>query len=172
MKTAKKRNRREADGWREGGNGLLEELYNTCRKELTGWCRAMTQDETLTDDLIQEAFLRALIHEKTLEMLQPAQRRAWLYRTVKNLYLDRLRHTAYEKVTEELPENPVEEGLYAEIDCEQMLQILPEEERVLFVLRYFQGYNSAELGKLFSLPAATVRSRLASARRRLQKYWR
>ena len=73
---------------------MIEELYHSYQKELTAWCRGMTQNASLADDLVQEAFLRALINSQLLEHLRENQRRAWLYRTVKNLYLDRVRHSA------------------------------------------------------------------------------
>ena len=47
---------------------------------------------------------------------------------------------------------------------------LPEGERALFLLRYFQGYDAAELGRIFGLPPSTVRSRLSAARRRLKRW--
>ena len=43
-------------------------------------------------------------------------------------------------------------------------------ERTVFTLRYFEGYNAKELGDMFDLPSATVRSRLASAKRRLRQW--
>ena len=79
---------------------MIEELYHSYQKELTAWCRGMTQNASLADDLVQEAFLRALINSQLLEHLRENQRRAWLYRTVKNLYLDRVRHSAYETAQE------------------------------------------------------------------------
>ena len=52
----------------------------------------------------------------------------------------------------------------------QLVGRLPDTERTLFSMRYFEGYNARELGELFELPAATVRSRLASAKRRLRQW--
>ncbi len=52
----------------------------------------------------------------------------------------------------------------------QLIARLPNTERSLFTMRYFEGYNSKELGELFALSPATVRSRLASARRRLREW--
>jgi RNA polymerase sigma-70 factor (ECF subfamily) len=51
----------------------------------------------------------------------------------------------------------------------QMLSRLPESERALFSLRYFQGFNATELGEMFGLPSSTVRARLLSARKILQQ---
>ena len=60
---------------------------------------------------------------------------------------------------------------YGELENAQLLSGLPEEERILFTMRYLEGYNARELGELFGIPPATVRMRLASARKHLQREW-
>ena len=52
----------------------------------------------------------------------------------------------------------------------QLVGRLPETERAIFSMRYFEGYNSRELGEIFNLSPATIRSRLASAKRRLREW--
>ena len=42
-------------------------------------------------------------------------------------------------------------------------------EQELFRKRYLEGYTAAELGKMYGLPPATVRTRLAKARRYLSQ---
>ena len=148
---------------------MIDELYDSLYKELTGWCTAMTGNKTLAEDLVQEAFLRALMNAELLEELDFCRRRAWMYRTVKNLYIDRKRREAFETMAKEMPQGGYEDANYAQIDDEQLLTVLTQEERMLFTLRYLEGYNSAELGKLFGLPPGTVRSRLSSAWRRLRQ---
>lgn len=83
---------------------VIEECHRTCCPELTGWCRRMTGDPVLAEDLVQEAFLRSLLHLPLLESLTEKQSRAWFYRTVKNLFLDRKRHERYKTVAETLPQ--------------------------------------------------------------------
>lgn len=147
---------------------IIEELYDICQKELLKWCSAMTRDPLTAEDLVQEAFLRALTNAEMLESLRPQQRKAWLYRTVKNLYLDRYRRASFEVILDDLPENGQETQEYAKVEADQLLFLLPPKERILFVMRYFQGYNAAELGKIFAMPPATVRSCLSRARKRLR----
>lgn len=148
---------------------MIDELYDALYRELTGWCASMTGNRTLAEDLIQEAFLRALMNAELLEDLDFCQRRAWMYRTVKNLYIDRKRRESFETVMEQMPEAGMEELEYIQVDDAQLLSALPADERELFILRYLEGYNSAELGRIFGLPAGTVRSKLSSARSRLRQ---
>lgn len=35
---------------------MIDELYHSLYKELTGWCTSMTGSRTLAEDLVQEAF--------------------------------------------------------------------------------------------------------------------
>lgn len=153
----------------KGKRLMIDELYDSLYKELTGWCTSMTGSRSLAEDLVQEAFLRALINAALLEELDAGKRRAWMYRTVKNLYIDRKRREAFETMVEQMPEKGFEEAEYAWVDDTELLKVLTPEERLLFTLRYLEGYNSAELGKLFGLPPGTIRSRLSSARSRLRK---
>ena len=147
---------------------LLEKFYQTWYHELIRWCSNMTGDMGLAEDLVQEAFLRAISHLPLLETLSEKQQRAWFYRTVKNLYLDRKRHERYETVAQTPPQSGQDMEEYAMIDWAQLLDSLPGDEGALFVMRYLEGYTSAELGEFFGLPPGTVRSRLSDARKHLK----
>ena len=126
---------------------MIEDLYEKYHAELIRWCRRMTQNESAAEDLVQEAFYRALHHTQELDGMDLAQGRAWLYRTVKNLFVDRFRRERREAVMAELPEEARYTD-YGELENAQLLSGLPEEERILFTMRYLEGYNSRELGEL------------------------
>lgn len=83
---------------------MLEQFYKDCRNELIGWCTTLTHDPMLAEDLVHEAFLRAMEqYLATLESLSHGQKKAWFYRVIKNMYIDRIRHQRFESVSEELP---------------------------------------------------------------------
>lgn len=147
---------------------MIEQLYRLFQKELTEWCSLMTGDRSTAEDLVQEAFLRALANIALLSTLNEKQQRSWMYRTVKNLYLDKIRRSSPETLTDEIPEQGREAPGYAQSDYRMLLATLPEQERTLFILRYLQGYTSEELGRIFSQPPGTIRSRLSSARKQLK----
>ncbi len=146
----------------------IEKLYSELYDELLGWCIVMCGDETLAEDFVQEGFSRAVINSKVLLPLYDNQQRAWLYRTIKNIYLNHIRHSAFESVAEDIPETADITDEYEKSDVKQLLKTLPDMERTLFDLRYFKGYNSMELARIFNMPPGTVRSKLSSARQKLK----
>ena len=122
-------------------------------------------------DMVQEVFLRAWQNIGTLQDLGPSQRRAWLYRTARNLFVDAMRRTAREAAAlpELEPEPETPDPDFAEAEARRLLELLTPAEQELFRKRYLEGYTAAELGKMYGLPPATVRTRLAKARRYLSQ---
>lgn len=149
----------------------IEELYGRFYKEILTYCTAMTKSGAAAEDLVQEAYMRAMAHWEDLEDLSGGQRRAWLYKTARNLFIDQTRKQSRETPAEEeqLALASFQEDL-SQAAVAQLIARLPESEKALFIMRYFEGYNARELGELFGLPPATVRSRLASAKRRLREW--
>ena len=129
---------------------MVEELYTDFYDQLLGWCTARVRSPAAAEDLVQETFLRAM---DRLEDLEP---------------LNQARETPAEE--EQLALAGFEEDLTA-VAVAQLVDRLPETERALFSLRAFAGYNATELGELFDLSPSTVRSRLASARRKLVSWY-
>lgn len=129
----------------------------------------MTGNSQTAEELIQEAFLRAILHESLLQNLKGYQCRSWLYRTIKNLYVDRLRHTSREVIPEEFPESITKTQETDVIEWEMLLNSLPSGEGVILHLRYIEGYNSSQIGEILSLPPGTVRSKLSSARKHIKE---
>ncbi len=147
----------------------IDELYGEFFDELVSWCAGMCGDETTAEDMVQEAFARALTHAATLEKLHPMQSRAWLYTTIKNIYLDRVRHSAFESVSDDLPDTAADSDDYADAETDELINTLPYPDGLMFRMRYFEGYNSKEIGEMFNIPSGTVRSRLSETRRKLRK---
>ena len=149
----------------------IEDLYGKFHRDLLTYCTAMTKSRSSAEDLVQETYLRAFTHWDDVEDLSTSQCRAWLYKTARNLFIDQTRKQSRETPAEEeqLALASFEEDL-SQAAVAQLIARLPDTERSIFCLRYFEGYNSKELGELFALPPATIRSRLASAKRRLREW--
>ena len=147
----------------------IEQIYRERYKELTSWCALMCGDPHLSQELVQEAFLRMMPHEELLLSLTPEKQRAWLYRTVKNLYIDYVRRRARITYPGEVPEGQHHEPQYIEEEWRILLEALPEPEQTLFRKRYLEGYNATELSGMFGMPSGTIRAKLSRARTILKR---
>ena len=143
-------------------------LYGRYFRELVDYMTRCAQGKAAAEHIVQETFLRALEHSEQLEKLDEKQGRAWLYRTAKNILIDRARRKRSEPVLGD-------EGIYSEdFSGAMVMQLcghLEPQERAIFWLRYFEGYNASEIRGIFGLPASTVRSKLLLARKKLQRYF-
>ncbi len=149
----------------EHKSNLIGELFADQRERLVRYAAALTQDLARAEDLVQDAFVQALAHAETIEVLNRYQRSAWLTRTVKNRFIDQqraLRRAAFMDLRE-AEQVEVVETFTLRLEYLQMIDQLPERYRELLELRYLQERTSDEIGRLLGVPAATVRSRLRLA---------
>ena len=147
-----------------GGSDLtIADLYAEFEQGLSRYARSLTHDADRTDDLVQLAFIRSMSHLELLKQLNRYQRRAWLYQTLKNLFLDQLRARQRERLLVEQMlqlarlEAPPDYSLALP---EDLLEQVPERYRELLHQRFVLAMTSEEIGQELGIPAATVRSRL------------
>ncbi|NLL00527.1 MAG: RNA polymerase sigma factor [Clostridiales bacterium] len=144
---------------------MIENLYRDYHNQLLWYCiKLASNNRALAEDIVQDTFMRALENAHILNDLSPAQCRSWLYKTSKNIFIDKMRRINNEPKSEM---KLIFEDDLSEVMVRQLCAQLPTEERELFWLRYMEGYNSTELGKIYDLPASTVRARLLSARKKI-----
>lgn len=144
---------------------MIADLYAAYYEELRKYLVKHIYDYSAAEDITQETFLRVVEHEDILESLENRQRRAWLYRTAKNILIDRIRHKNREPEWEEAAST--EEDL-TEIEVQMLCNVLSERDRSIFYLRYFEGYQTAEIADIFQMTPENVRTRLSLARKILR----
>ena len=155
----------------ERGESMWDEIYQAYYPELFRYAVHACGNVTDGEDLAQETFMKALQSAGVFEDLGPSQKRAWLYRALKNLIYDRYRRAQVENAYLEI----IEEDAYIldagiqQTENELLLAKLSDEDRALFHLRYFENYNAPELAEMFGLPTGTIRSRLSRARKLLKE---
>ena len=150
---------------------MIQDLYERHFEELMRYCLQLCRSRETALDLVQETFLKALEWEEAMEGYSPEQQRSWLYRAAKNLFLDGVRRSVLLQKKQRilLPDEVGEEDGFARAETELLLLRLPQEDRTLFRLRYLEGYSAVELGEMFHMPPATVRTRLLRARHLLKR---
>lgn len=147
----------------------IAELHEEYGEALNRFALKLVRDLDQADDLVQETFIRLLGHLALLEQLKKHQRRAWLYQTLKRLYLDRRAAQAREAALSQRFALEAETTIEADDSAGyDPFDLVPEGDRQLVEMRYRLGLSSREIAGELGIPAATVRSRLHQAIKRLR----
>ena len=117
------------------------------------------------EDVYQDVFLR-LLDQDTSDW-DEEHLRAWLLRCTVNRCCDLHRFRLRRPVLA-LAEIPEMEAPDSAAELWDAVARLPEKLRVPIHLYYAEGYSTEEIAGLLDIPAATVRTRLRRARKRLR----
>lgn len=143
-----------------------------------------TGNEDDARDLLQETFLKAYRFWDSYE--KGTNVRAWLFRIMKNSYINRYRKETREPDTvdysdvenfydsiraESTDTNDLQEKLFGGLLGDQVtkaLEKLPEDFRTVVILCDIEGLTYEEIAEFIDRPIGTVRSRLHRGRKLLQ----
>ena len=148
----------------------IEDLYDLFEAKLHRYAVNLARDHDRADDLVQETLIRAMGNLVLLQQLHPHQRQAWMYRVLKNLFIDgERRRERQEALFEQMArETELETAPAATMLARDMIDLVPERYHDVLTRRYILGQTSEEIGSDYGVPAATVRSRLYLARKWLR----
>lgn len=143
----------------------------------------LTADEEDAQDLVQETMLKAYRFWDSFE--KGTNIKAWLYRILKNSFINKYRKTAkepnkidYDEVKEfyntikdeSVDPNDLETQLFGGLlddDITIALQKLPADFRTVVILCDIEGQTYEEIADMVGCPVGTVRSRLHRGRKML-----
>ena len=144
---------------------------------LRSLARSLVHDETVADDVVQEAWVAVLLKAPR----DPSGLRRWLTAIVRNLSFrerrsrsrrERREGVAGEALADaaavESPASVVERGELQRLLVNAVME-LPEAQRQVVLLRYFDDLPAAEIARRRGVPDATVRTHLKRALDRLRE---
>lgn len=144
----------------------MGELYHACYRRLVAQVYAFTTDLTEAQDVVQEAFARALARPHGLTDVDNPE--AWLRTVAVNVVRRRWRRR---KLLDAilLRDRPVTRTVEAapgpeRADLREALAGIPTAYREVIVLHYFADLPVEEVAAVLSVPVGTVKSRLSRAR--------
>jgi RNA polymerase sigma-70 factor (ECF subfamily) len=166
-----------------GEREAFSRLVAKYQRPLYAALRRLARNHADTDDLLQEAFVRAYQHLKDFDRRRPFY--PWLHRIAVNLAITfmqrRSRQTNFSGLsTEEIfpaapaSDNPDEKAERSEMMAalEQAIERLPAEQKVVLLLRTREDLSYQELSERLGIEMGTVMSRLARAREKLRAWLR
>lgn len=161
---------------RDGDRAAFVSLFHQFAPRLKGYLIRLGAPAAQADELAQEALV--MVWRKA-HLFDPdrASAATWLFRITRNLRLDAARRdrsaAAFEPDLTDAPDSPqTPEGLalgrQRDERVRSALAHLPQDQREVLRLSFFQDRPHAEIAELLGLPLGTVKSRIRLALQRLR----
>ncbi len=171
-----------------GDEIAFETLYRRYEKPLFNFLNRMVMNTTEAENLCQETFFR-LVHAKN-NYEPSAQLKTWLYQIALNLCRDRkrrMKHRSHRSLNSHASSRQVGEVTLQDLiptpaaDLEKQVETaelnsfvqeaisrLPEDEKLVVIMREYQGLKCSEIADIMNCPVGTVKSHNHRAHERLR----
>lgn len=149
---------------KKGNKSALNMLLTESLPVLKGYIIKMTGDINLSQDIVQDTMLKAVLNINKFE--PKARFTTWLIKISTNVYRDYLRKNKQNELIDETMEDKspdTEEKAIADYEYKEIVNIinkLPPDKRSVFILKHYYGYKYEEIAQILDCPTGTVRSRL------------
>ncbi len=161
-------------GVRGGDVSLMSHLFERHHRRLFRFCWRMTGKAQLSEDLVQEVFLRVLRHRETFRegnLFTP-----WIFSIARNAHHDGWRRHRRESPLELVadlaaPPTTLLERQEEVTRLEHALAALPEDQRELLVMHRFGGLSHADIAEVLGCGEGTSRARLHRALNALREIY-
>jgi RNA polymerase sigma factor (sigma-70 family) len=152
-------------------------LYDNYAGALTGVISRMVEDSQLTEDILQETFVKIWNNFKQYDATK-GRLFTWMINITRNLTIDTMRSKGYKKQQkisedENLVSNYRDKNFGIErfdsIGLRKQVATLKADQKIIIDLAYFGGYTQEEISKEMSIPLGTVKTRMRTAIIELRK---
>ena len=145
----------------------LERLFDLYGRKVYRMALAMLKDTGTAEEVTQDTFVK--IWRAFPSYDGRAAPSTWLYTIARNTCLSAVRRASLRRTTpiEQAPEPHAAITASSGIDWERCLARLPDVQRTIVTLFYFEDRSLRDVAELMDLPEGTVKSHLHRARRAL-----
>lgn len=173
--------------YQNGCEDALSHLIQRHQSDLFSFIYYKVQSEDLANDLFQDTFVKIIITLKERRYTEEGKFIVWAKRIAHNLVIDHFRaKVKYQKISETTfedeefsifdlirePSESVEDRLFSEQvnkDLHKMLEHLPENQREVIQLRFFEGFSFKEIAEKTDTSINTTLGRVRYALINLRK---
>lgn len=159
-------------GDRQAFDALIRRYYDY----VSGFLLKTTADETLSEDLTQETFLKMIRSIETFDPGGKASFGTWLITIAKNCYIDHLRRNRiYLEDIESLPledTRSMADEVERKLEYERVLaamESLPPEQALAIRLKYVEDMTLAQIAEQVGVQPKTIKSRIHDGTVKLRK---
>ena len=161
-----------------GNNEAFDTLLIRYKQRLFSYIFQMVRDRDLADDIFQETFIKAITTIRQGRYSDMGKFSAWLYRIARNMAVDSFRAEKGENVVSaddadydvlnrrELAEDTIEDvmvDLQIEEDLRRLVDRLPDVQRQVLEMRYYQDLSFKEIAEITGVSINTALGRMRYA---------
>lgn len=146
----------------------LYQIYQDFQLDFIRFATSLTHQTSLAEDLVQQAYLKALDQDELFESLSEQQVKGWFFTTIRNRFIDDRRKNQRLVTYSEEHSPSYFPNFESDTFIHQVLELLNDQERTIVSMRYIQGYNSKEIADKLGMNPSTVRNRLSSGINRIR----
>ena len=182
------------DRYRIGDHEAFEELYQRYRQRIFRFILRFLRDKHASEDAMQDLFLRVI--RDPSRFAARSKFSTWLHTVARNLCIDLLRKQKYRRhqsldqpqrrsaegrpsppLVEEIPGRSADPEMASDRSSLRVkllvaIRALPDDQRVVFLLRETGGLSYAEIAEIMSCGLNTTKSRMRYALINLRKAFR
>lgn len=160
----------------KGDKTAFEELIRLYYNYVFGFLLKSSGNETLTEDLTQETFLKMIQNIEKFDTSKKAMFGTWIITIAKNCYIDYLRKNRIylENIDEIQLEDKVKlsDKVITKLEYEELINAtysLPEEQGIAIRLKYQEDMTLEQIATRLKLPSKTIKSRIHDGTVKLRK---
>ena len=168
-----------------GNNRAFDELLSRSQDKIFSYIMYIVKDENLANDLFQETFLKAITKMQSGRYTDSGKFFWWLTRVAHNVIIDYYREQKGYHIVDAPKENDLQNLRHASVlendrersmvneqilrDVKRLMEALPEPQREVVFMRYFQELSFKEIAEATGVSINTSLGRMRYALINLRK---
>ena len=168
-----------------GNNRAFDELLSRSQDKIFNYIMYIVKDENLANDLFQETYLKAITKMQSGRYTDSGKFFWWLTRVAHNVIIDYYRALKSSRIVEPTKDNDLSnlnsnsvmdgcresEMANAQVlrDVKKLMEALPEQQREVVFMRYYQELSFKEIAKITGVSINTSLGRMRYALINLRK---
>ncbi len=161
-----------------GNRSAISELIERHSRRVRDYIRMMVKDNDLAEDIFQETFIKAVKVIDEGRYVDNGKFLSWVLRIAHNQVIDHFRSQRQNKTLNEaeagydvlgtlrIAERTVEDNMIStqiEADIRALVELLPDEQREVVMMRYFSGLSFKEIAEQTDVSINTALGRMRYA---------
>lgn len=158
-----------------GNKQAYARIINKYKNQLYATVLRMTKNPQDAQDLVQEAFIK--VYHQLDKYKGKGSFSSWIYRVTINHCMDEFRKKGHKIMKVKVDEDRVVNPNHPEViflkneksrQLERLIATLPEDERLILLLRYVNELSYSEISELMETPISNVRNKIHRAKKKMR----